>query len=500
MLLSPISIFEQPWMIAIMGLLMSVVLFVPVIVSVLYRLVFAMILVAVVALAGHAPLLALAITLGCLLASRTNLRKDMPLLAAALGLLPAGLYFYFFAESQNLLATTPLGRWLLKAPFLVAIVGAFIAQASVLGLARLTGYRPGIIWPVLVLLLAGPTSLFYTKVGSHELEYSLIASQEAAAPGDALFEKVMLDQWKKAHQAEGLNRQTEMNRIEGDLQIRQQELCASCEGFLRRHPASPRAPSILWVKAQTQSLEIHEPSLRFGVIAYDASHALDASRGAWAQLLAEYGTSNQAALALWRLGEFDLRDGNVGAAIAKLADARKRLEQIVADVASGRENESRKDSVFARPLGVPEAEYYPDALFKVRKLIWLAEENRVADDAQARDALAELLKADPNKECYAQQLGELGLRYENAPVGDAIRVALAVCTCDADKAPLLMSVARQPQSSAAIEANYELGLLSSRLADFPGRKKPADYFNLVLQAKPNPWQPLAREQLGLTRQ
>ncbi len=349
-------------------------------------------------------------------------------------------------------------------------------------------------------MLAAPTTLFYTKVGAGELEYSLIASQEAAAPGDAVFEKVVLEQWKKTHQAEGLNRQTEMNRLDDDLQHRQQELCASCDGFVRRYPASPRAPCILWIKAQIQSLEIQEPSLKFGVITYDASHALDASRGAWGQLAREYGTSNQAALAMWRLGEFDLREGNVEAGLAKLTDARQRLEQIVADGAFGRENESRKDIVFARSMGIPEADYYRDALFKVRKLIWLVDENHVAQDAPARQALGELLRASPNKECYAEQLNELGLRYENVSICDTIRIAMAVCACDADKAPLLISVAQQPQSSAAIEANYELGLLSSRLGDFPGRRKPADYFNLVLQAKPNPWQPLAREQLGLTKQ
>jgi hypothetical protein len=205
-------------------------------------------------------------------------------------------------------------------------------------------------------------------------------------------------------------------------------------------------------------------------------------------------------LALWRLGEFDLRDGKTKAGLAKLTDAQQRLERIVADIASGREKDSRKDSVFAKSMGIPEAQYYPDALFKVRKLIWLVNENHLAQDASARQALGELLKASPNKEYYAEQLGELGFRYENIPIGDTIRIAMAVCACDTDKAPLLISVARQPQSGAAIEANYELGLLSSRLQDFPERKKPADYFNLVLQAKPNPWQPLAREQLGLTKQ
>ena len=81
MLLEPLSVFRYPWMMLASGLLLATLLVVPVMVSVLYRLPLAGLFVLVLAGVGHAPVLALTVALGCVLATRTTLRSDMPFLA-----------------------------------------------------------------------------------------------------------------------------------------------------------------------------------------------------------------------------------------------------------------------------------------------------------------------------------------------------------------------------------------------------------------------------------
>jgi len=155
-LVEPLSVFRYPWMILVTGVVLGCVIYVPVVAAVLYRLPFAMVFLAIVALVGHAPLLALTMGVGCVLAARTGWRSDMPFLAALLGLSPAVVYFGFAYLGVSSQGTLPLQRWLLVAPLAMAMMLAVLASWPVLRLAKWTGYRPGVVWPVILMLLAPP--------------------------------------------------------------------------------------------------------------------------------------------------------------------------------------------------------------------------------------------------------------------------------------------------------------------------------------------------------
>ena len=84
-----------------------------------------------------------------------------------------------------------------------------------LGLAKITRYRPGVIWPALVVLLAGPGSAFYYKVGADELHYALLV--KSLAGPDAMFEPTQVDTWRQSHKVQGLKSATLRTRIAEDL-------------------------------------------------------------------------------------------------------------------------------------------------------------------------------------------------------------------------------------------------------------------------------------------
>ena len=66
---------------------------------------------------------------------------------------------------------------------------------------------------------------------------------------------------------------------------------------------------------------------------------------------------------------------------------------------------------------------------------------------------------------------------------------------------MLIWLAADERTDAAVEANYQLGMLTMQtgramaLPLIPRLKQPKDYFRTVIAAPPNPWQDLARQHL-----
>jgi hypothetical protein len=501
MFLRPLSIFAFPWMILVMGLLLAVVIFMPIIAAVLYRLVYAGLLVLMVAVVGHAPVLAMALALGCVLAARTSLRSDMPFLATLLGMLPVAAYLYLFSFlGSDSVAVVPLQRLLLAVPLLVAVVTAVLASAAVLGLAMLKGFRPGVLGPVLLLLLGVPVAIFHARVGVDRLEYALIAND--LVPDDAIFEPMALEAWSRQNQAEGLNPTTLRIRLQDDLQHRKELLLARCRGFLASNPRSLCAPAALWVIGQTETLQLDAPALEIGLIKYTAAYGSPASAETWRRLIDKYPESPQAAIALWRLGEMALRSRDVQGGCNHLRAAIGRLAKLASND-EHQEESSKTMQVFAPPVEIPNRRYCAEALFNARRLVWLIESNDVTNNPLSAEAFAALLDANPCGLNYYRQLSELAGRHEHTLLGDNLKLAVAMATPSLyERAEMLILLAEDPKSDSAVEANYELGRLAMRTGQAPALplvenlRKPQEYFQRVVASPPNPWQQPAWEHLA----
>jgi len=127
-LLQPLDIFSYPWMILIAGGTLAVLIVVPLATAVMYQLLLSLIFVAIVAVVAHSPMLALALAAGCLVAGRTKLRRDYPMVALLLGLVPVCLFLYLLAyPGIDATMLLPLQRWILALPFFLAILLAIMA-------------------------------------------------------------------------------------------------------------------------------------------------------------------------------------------------------------------------------------------------------------------------------------------------------------------------------------------------------------------------------------
>ncbi len=511
MFLHPLNILTHPWMVLVMGLLLGLVILVPIIVAVLYRLLWAGLFVVMVAAVGHAPVLALALAVGCMLAARTPLRSDMPFLAVVVGLLPIALYLYVFAfKSVDAPAARPLQKWVFYAPFVLAAVSAVIGGAAVLLLTRVTGFRPGVVWPVLAVLLAGPMSVFYLKVGPEDLDYGVLT--DGLAPADAVFAPEVLDDWRRRHGVAARSDEEAYDAVCRDMQRRRDRLVERCKGFLKRHPDGRHAPAVMWLQAQCLSLRVDRAALEVGLLKYTASYCLPASALSWLRLKELAPSADQAALARWRLGELAIRDGALQEGIAQLQAAAGRLRELVPKLSAPVE----EASVFMPPRRLPNRGHYEEALSEVERLMGLVQQNDALAPgergAKARRLLIEFLHAPPDDR---KALEVLSLAARRTALEDNIALALARATPDIDqKAGALLDVAtrRDPNglTDGAVAATYDLGLLAMRPAEL-GRlrtatrervlaRTPEQYFLAVVAAGQQPWKRLAEERLARLRQ
>jgi len=479
-LVRPPSIFSHPWMIAVTGLVLGVIAFVPTMLAVLYRQWVSLLFVAAVAVFGHAPLLAACLALGCVVAGRTRLRSDLPFLALMAGLAASvTLYVILYllvlppAAPRVLL---PFQRPVFYLPIVVALVSVVLAGAAVLGLARLTKHRPGVIWPVLLVLLAAPGWLFWEKVGPAELDYALIA--ERVGPGGVLF------------RAEDLGPPA---RAPAELTERREALTAQCRAFLDRHRRSGRGEAVKWILATIEDIEV-DRSAPVGEVRLIYTGPSRQSEARWRRLVQQYPDGPQALVGRFRLAVLALRDGRVTEGSRYLTTVQTLLAGHL-QRRSGRPERSLWQRVFTPMRSLPGDEYYRSVLIDVDRIVWLMERNGVtAPDASAEtvQAFADYMSCWPFLHVAPQRLEELAAGHAKTPLADNFRLRAAMAIRDEFARAQALSEIADGLGDAAIIANYELGLLGwwiGRTPEWARRKlkDPAEYFKLVASAPDNPY-------------
>ncbi len=503
LMVEPLSIFAHPWMTAVAGLLIAAIVFVPVMVAVLYRLWVCVLFLLVVAAVGHLPVLAGFLAAGCILAGRTRLRSDFPFLALLVGLAPLAVYLGFFAQSAEIVLV-PLGWFVLYMALILAVAVAMVAGGVVLALARLTRFRPGVIWPVLLVFLALPVWLFYEKVGPAELEYALLA--RGLERSDALFRAESLGSYLRSHpelsSSAARSAEAMLEAAQRDLARRRAALDRRCQSFLQRHPASRDVPSAMWVRAVLPDVRVDPRAFGDGLVKYHGIGPTKLSLGDWSALAqhARYGGSPQALIAHQRLGIDALRDGRLQKALEDLHIA-ERLARFVGD-RPARGGESIWAGVFAPAEPLPGLEYYREALVQTREILWLMDENKVAEGLQANvDAFADYMKLWPFEQLSPHGMAALAASSRNTELEDNYALLEALAEKDDLQRAAKLAVLTTGVKDAAIIAHYELGRLALRHGASPEwsarQLKTAEYyFGVVQRARDNPYKPSAEQHLA----
>jgi len=169
-----VSIFEYPWQILVLGLLMGILGIVPVLVSQLMSLRRSLPFILAVFFLANLPAFAICILVSCTAAACRPLRFRSRFIAVALCTAPQLFYWGYFGGARGV---EPIKWGFSFAPWICAwLVGLAIAGV-VLGIGHFTRYRPGLVWMFTSLVLLIALAVFEVKIGFGELDYQLYVAK-----------------------------------------------------------------------------------------------------------------------------------------------------------------------------------------------------------------------------------------------------------------------------------------------------------------------------------
>jgi hypothetical protein len=169
-----VSIFEYPWQILVLGLLMGILAIVPVLISQLMSFSYSLLFILAVFFLADLPGFAICLLVSCVAAACRPLRFRSRIIAVALCTAPQLLYWGYFGGAWKL---EPIKLGFSFAPWICAwLIGLAIA-GLVLGIGHYTRYRPGLVWIVTSIFVFFAVLTFEIRIGFDELDYQLYVAK-----------------------------------------------------------------------------------------------------------------------------------------------------------------------------------------------------------------------------------------------------------------------------------------------------------------------------------
>ncbi|MBW8040528.1 MAG: hypothetical protein FVQ85_11055 [Planctomycetes bacterium] len=491
-----VSIFEYPWQILVLGLLMGILGVVPVLISQLMSFSYSLPFILAVFFFADLPGFAICLLASCVAAACRPLRFRSRIIAVALCTAPQLLYWGYFGGAWKL---EPIKLGFSFAPWICAWLIGFSIAGLVLGIGHYTRYRPGLVWAFTsgFLLLAVVT--FEIRIGFDELDYQLYVAKNN--PEQAIefhehniteaFDKTLTDPGVKKYLAgsfyptDPIPLRTELKREiqtqlsydrwpywfivppELDFPAKKRRLFQEYDSFISRRSKSPRMPIALYYKAL---LSEYRPDYNIlgqkEILRFYNDYPHRDSLKIWHDLYEQFPDSSESLEARWRIakdlagrGEFGQADRLLKEAQEKLVECLKLLEK----------DQPPGDTFFSpfRPLADSAMTAFKltelqGKLNLLRNLI--GPENRVGEpDIEKR--LARFVMLNPHNADFSWHLDELLKQMgDKDPLRDNIMLAKTKLVPDEQlRAEKLAQLHREFQNTdGGMQTLYELGLLKRR--------------------------------------
>jgi hypothetical protein len=491
-----VSIFEYPWQIVVLGILMGILAVIPVLESQLMSFGYSLPFIAEIIIFANLPGLGLFVLLGCFGAACRPLRFRSRFTAAALCTVPQLFYWGIFGGSKG---ADPLVWGFSYTPWIFAWVVSLVIAGIILGIGHFTRYRPGLVWAVTSGSLVFAAFLFEFKIGFDELDYQIYVARynpeqveefhthsitdaldrtindpvvaenllKPFYPGD----KVALRNELKKEIINSLstNGWPVWFKVPGDLRYQQkrEELLKRFNKFIELRPASKRMPVALYYEAIllefTPDIVAVEQKEELG---FYNDYPKDRAREIWYRLYRDFPESPESLEAGWRIAKHWAGQGEFSKADETLSDADQKLAKKLTELEAEKQPTESIFSPFRPPAGsvmtVFKLRELDDRIGRLRSLIspW-----NHTDGEESLGRLAKFVKLNPHSQVFSKELevllGEMGPR-------DALRdnVLLAQTMLIADeqlRAERLSELNKKYQKTdGGTEALYELCLLKKR--------------------------------------
>jgi len=492
-----LSIFEYPWQILVLGLLMGILAVVPVLISQLMSFRYSLPFILLVFFVANLPAFAVCLLVSCIAVACRPLRFRSRFIAVALCTAPQLAFWAYFGGIRGV---EPIKWGFSFTPWICAwLIGLGIA-GLVLGIGHFTRYRPGLVWVVTSIFLLLAVVTFEIRIGFDELGYQLYVAKNNPEQisefhdhsiTEALDETLTNPFVRKYlagffYPTEPIPLRVELkNEIQIQLgqdrwpswfivprelkyQAKRQKLVEQFDLFISRRSKSRRMPIALYYKAL---LSEYSPDIgalgQKEVLHFYSDYPYERSREIWYRLHREFGDSPESLEARWRIAKHWAGQGRFEQADKLLAEA----QTMTAERLKLLEKEQTQDETFFSPFRPP-----ADSAMTVFKLTELQRklnqlrnligtENQTGEAESAR-RLAKFVMLNPYASDYTRRLDEL---LEQIGGGDPLRdnILLAQTKLIADEQLRAEKLGRLHKkfhdTDGGMQALYELALLKIHL-------------------------------------
>ena len=516
-ILAGVNIFEYPWMICVLGLLMGIFAIVPVLISQLLSFGYSFVFILEVFFLANLPGFAICLLISCIAVACRPLRFRSRFTAIVLCTAPQLLYWGCCGGARGV---EPIKWGFSFAPWVCAwLIGLAIA-GLVLGVGHFTHYRPGLVWTFTSVFFFLAILTFGIRIGFDELDYQLYVAKNSPEyvsefhdhnitealdktikdpavksilagffyPTEPIplrkelikeiqvqlsYDRwpgwfIMPDQFKYQEKRRWLNQQYELFINPPKPWWMPTSLYTE---FKKGRSAGKRMPIALYYKAL---LSEYSPDTKLlgqkEVLHFYNDWPHERSRELWYRLYRDFGDSPESLEARWRIAwhwaglrMFEQADMLLAEAQTKLGQRMKLLEQEQAE-------ESRFVSSFSAFGGPADSvmtavklDELQRKLDQLRNLIGL--QNRTAE-ADTKKRLAEFVMLNPYTQDYTRRLDELLEQMgDNDPLCDNILLAKTKLVADEQlRAEQLNQLHKKFQNTdGGMQALYELARLKISL-------------------------------------
>ncbi len=494
---APISIFEYPWQILVLGTLMAILAMVPVLISQLMSFSYSILFILAAALLAGLPGLAAALLLSSVAVACRPLRFRSRFIAVALCTAPLLLYWGYFGAVKG---AEPLQFGFSFAPWVCAWLTGLAMAGVVLAVGHFTRYKPGLVWLVTLLVFVAAAVEFEIKVGSDELDYQLYVAKNdpekisefrdrsvkdaldrtVASRADVGYlefyfypdEPIALRAALKREMQEKLmwERWPTWFVVPDELKFAEKRLSLFDEydKFITLRPRSRRTAIALYYKGLLN--EFSPDTEVFGrteTLHFYSDYPQDRSRAIWHELYSNFGDSPESIEARWRVARSWAGQGRFENANKLLAEAQAMSLERLAKLQQPDDKPDGFFSLFTAPPDSVMSELkLTELIVRIEQLrILIGPENQQNGDGEA-ERLATFVMLNPHSPDYPMSLGELLRKTrDNDPLRDNIFLAQIKLIPDEEtRADKLNQLHNDfPHSDAGTQALYELARLKLRL-------------------------------------
>jgi len=492
-----VSIFEYPWQIFVLGLLMGILAVAPALVSQLMSFSYSVPFILAVFFLADLPAFAGCLLVSCLAAACRPLRFRSRFVAIVLCMAPQLIYWGCLGSAKGV---DPIKWGFSFAPWVCAWIMGLGIAGLVLGIGHFTRYRPGLVWLATALFLALAVITFETRIGFDELDYQLYVANND--PEDVpefhdhsiteALDRTIRDplarrflagffypsepiplraELKKEIQAKlRLGRWPNWFIISPELKYQQKKdsLLKQYDTFIARRSNSRRMPIALYYTAM---LSEYSPDLNVlqqeEKLHFYSDYPHGRSSNIWWSLYTDFGQSPESFEARWRIARIW-----AGQARFKQADdlAAQAEEMVAARLGELQENAEPGETLFSLFRAPPDSvttkvnlEDLQRRLGRFRCLI--SAENRTGRPGPQK-RLARFVMLNPHTTEYDRYLEELLDQTDaNDPLRDNILLAQAQRIADdLRRAERFAELQEQfADADGGMQAMYELGRLKISL-------------------------------------